>query len=63
MQWGKLQVVQEPDRSKPQSSKKREKTPVWSIREEFDRKIASPQRLKQEPHIHNDIFITNSLKQ
>ena len=33
MRWGKLQDVQEQDRSKTQSSKKRERTPVWPIRE------------------------------
>ena len=32
MRWGKLQGVQEKDRSKKQSSKKREKTPVWPNR-------------------------------
>ena len=57
MRWGKLQGVQETDRSKTQSSNKRERTPVWPIREEYDSKIASPQRHTQEPHICNDIFI------
>ena len=33
MRWGKLQGVQEQDGSKTQSSKKRERTPVWPIRE------------------------------
>ena len=32
MRWGKLQGVQEQDRSKTQSSKKRERTSVWPIR-------------------------------
>ena len=33
MRWGKLQGVQEQDGSKIQSSKKRERTPVWPTRE------------------------------
>ena len=36
-------------------------TPVWPIREECDRKIASPQRRTQEPSISNDIFKQNKL--
>ena len=57
--WGKPQVVQEPDRSKPQSSPQKtgKKAPVKPIREECVRKIASPQRHTQEPRINNDIFI------
>ena len=57
MYWGKLQGVQEPDRSKPQSLKSLKKAPVLPIREECDRKFASPQRHTPEPHINNDILI------
>ena len=33
MRWEKLQGVKKQDGSKTQSSKKRERTPVWPIRE------------------------------
>ena len=57
MYWGKVQGVREPARSEPQSSKNEKKAPVQPIREESDRKFASPQRHTPEPRINNEIFI------
>ena len=55
MHEGKLQGVQEQDRSKT-VLKKREKTPVWQIRGDCNCKTTSPQRYTQEPLINNDIY-------
>ena len=54
MYQGKLQGVQEPDTPNHSPQKTRRKAPVQPIREECDRKFASPQRHAQEPRINND---------